>query len=443
MATPCYTQVGFGFQRKLVLDFAGGTLTSDAGLVLLREFDDVLGLTDAVTARINDRRDSRYVTHPVATLIRQRLYQIAAGYEDVNDATRLRLDPTLQLVAGDGSDTALGSQPTLSRLENDLEWPTIRRLADVGIDWFCAHAYASDEAPREVLLDVDSTDDPTHGHQQLALFTGYYDQFMYYPLCWFEAHTGLPLRTRLRPGRTPNAHGLVEDLQQMLPKLRRRFPRARVRLRGDSGMATPRVEAALEDAGVEYVLAMGSTKTFAGRVARWRAKAEARYRRTGSPVSVCTSFRYRATRWPKQRRILVHVQVNALGTSVRFMVTNRPGRARDLIAWYAGRGTAENRIKELKLDLHADRLSCHRYRANAVRLQFHTLAYGLLAYFRRWLLVRTDLAAATIGHVRLRLLKIGARVVRSVRRVWFHLASSWPGRELFSTIHRALARAPA
>jgi DDE family transposase len=441
MATHCYTQLGFRFQPKLVVDFAGGALTSDAGLVLLREFDDVLGLTDAVTARIDDQRDARYVTHEVATLVRQRLYQIAAGYEDVNDASRLRTDPTLQIVANAGTETALGSQPTLSRLENDLDWLTIRRLADVGIDWFCEHAYATGEDPPDVLLDVDSTDDPTHGRQQLALFTGYYDQFMYYPLCWFEAHTGLPLRTRLRPGRTPNAQGLVEDLQHLLPKLRRRFPQARVQVRGDSGMATPRVEAALEAGGVEYVLAMGSNQVFKRRAAPWRTKAEARYARTGVPVSICTSFQYRATRWPRQRRILVHIQVNALGTSVRFMVTNRRGRARDLVAWYAGRGTAENRIKELKLDLHADRLSCHRYRANAVRLQFHTLALGLLAYFRRWLLAPTDLATATVGSIRLRLFKIGARVVRSVRRIWFHLASSWPGRDLFCTIHRALARA--
>jgi hypothetical protein len=205
-------------------------------------------------------------------------------------------------------------------------------------------------------------------------------------------------------------------------------------------MATPGVEAALEVAGVVYVLARGSNKVFKRRVAPLRAKAEARYARTGLPVSVCTSFRYRATRWPRQRRILVHLQVNALGTSVRFMVTNRPGRAGHLVGWYAGRGTAENRIKELKRDLHADRLSCHRYRANAVRLQLHTLAFGLLAYFRRWLLAPTDLATATIGQIRLRLLKIGARVVRSARRVWFHLASSWPGRDLFCTIHRALAR---
>jgi hypothetical protein len=442
MATTCYTPLRFEFQPKVAVDFAGGTLTTDAGLLLLREFDGTLGLTEAVIAGIEDRRDARYITHSIATLLRQRLYQLAAGYADVNDATRLRTDPTLQVVAGASAPRPLGSQPTLSRLENTLDWTAIRRLTNVSLDWFCAHAYAPDVQPPEILLDVDSTDDPTHGHQQLALYTGYYDQWMYYPLVWFEAHTGLPLRTRLRPGRTPNALGLVEDLQQILPKLRRRCPQSTIRLRGDSGMATPRVEAALEAAGVEYVLALGGHQVFRQRAAAARAHAEARYSATGVPVSVCTSFRHRATRWPRQRRILVQIQVNALGTSLRFFVTNRRGAARDLIAWYAGRGTVENRIKELKLDLQADRLSCHRYRANAARLQFHTLALGLLAYFRHWLLARTELATATVAQLRVRLFKVAARVVVSVRRIWFHLASGWPGRHLFGTIHRALRPLP-
>jgi hypothetical protein len=439
MATECYTQLGFGFQSKLVVDFAGGELTSDAGLVLLREFDAALDLMDAVVARLEDTRDARYITHALATLIRQRVYQIAAGYEDVNDATTLRTDPTFQTVASDGGPTALGSQPTLSRLEQALDWSAIRRLAAVGVDWFCEHAYASGVAPREILLDVDSTDDPTHGHQQLALFVGHYDQFMYRPLCWFEGHTGLPLRTRLRPGRDPDATGVIADLDQLLPKLRRRFPRAGVALRGDAGMATPAVEAKLEAERVAYVLGIGTNKVFARRIARTRARAERRYARTQRPVAIRTSFRHRATRWPRHRRILVKLEVTAMGTRVRYMVTNRTGRAADLIHWYEGRGTAENHIKELKRDMQADRLSCHRYRANAVRLQLHTIAFLLLAYYRHWILGGTELATATLDTIRLRVFKVAARVVRSVRRVWFHLASSWPYRTLFYDQHRRLA----
>ena len=441
MATDCYTQLGFGFQPKLIVDFAGGELTTDAGLVLLREFDHVLGLSDDVVARLEDRRDARYITHDVATLLRQRLYQIAAGYEDVNDATTLRGDPTFRTVAGDGAATPLGSQPTLSRLEHSIDWGAIRRLANLGIDWFCAHAYAPGDAPEEILLDVDSTDDPTHGAQQLALFVGHYDQFMYRPLCWFEGHTGLPLRTRLRPGRDPDATGVIADLDLMVPKLRRQFPRARLALRGDAGMATPAVEAKLEAEGIAYVLGIGGNTAFTRRVAATRARAEQRYARTQQPVAIRTSFRHRATRWPRQRRILVKLDVTATGTSVRYLVTNRTGRAADLIHWYEGRGTAENRIKELKLDLHADRLSCHRYRANAARLQLHTLALLLLAYYRHWILATTDLATASFTTIRLRLFKVAARVVRSVRRLCFHLASSWPFRTDFCQAHRVVADA--
>jgi hypothetical protein len=441
MATACYTQLGFGFQPKLVVDFDGGELTSDAGLVLLREFDHALGLTDDVVACLEDGRDPRYITHEVAALLRQRLYQIAAGYEDVNDATLLRTDPTFQTVAAGGDATPLGSQPTLSRFEQALEWSAIRRVANLGIDWFCAHAYEAGCAPEEILLDVDSTDDPTHGAQQLALFVGHYDQFMYRPLCWFEGHTGLPLRTRLRPGRDPDATGVLADLDAMVPKLRRRFPRAHLALRADAGMATPAVEAKLEGEAIAYVLGIGANTAFTRRIAALRARAEQRYARTQRPVAIRTSFQHRATRWPRQRRILVKLDVTATGTSVRYMVTNRTGRAADLIHWYEGRGTAENRIKELKRDVRADRLSCHRYRANAARLQLHTIALLVLAYYRHWILATTELATASFTTIRLRLFKVAARVVRSVRRLRFHLASSWPHRALVCGVHRLVAHA--
>jgi hypothetical protein len=442
MATECYSQLGFGFQPKLVVDFAGGTLTTDAGLLLVREFDQQLRLSTDVVERITDTRDPRYVTHELDTLVRQRLYQIAAGYEDVNDADRLRHDPTFQVVAADGR-TPLGSQPTLSRLENGIDWPAIQRLGRVGVDWFCAYAYGPDEHPADLVLDLDSTDDPTHGTQQLALVHGWYDQHMYHPLLWFEGRTGLLLRTRLRPGRDPSAACVVDDLRHLLPPLRRRFPHTPIFLRGDAGMATPAVEAKLEAEGIRYVLGIGTNRVFKARVAGLIAKAEARYDRIRRPVQIRTSLRHRAKSWPHHRRILVKIDVTAQGLNVRFMVTNRRGRAADLVAWYDDRGTSENWIKELKLDIHADRLSCHRFRANAFRLQLHSIALLLLAYFRRCVLAGTRLATATIGTIRLQLLKVAGRVRRTVRRLWFHLASHWPGQSLFAVCHRALARAPA
>lgn len=442
MATQCYSQLGFRFQRKLAVNFAGGDITSDAGLVLVREFDQRQGLTADVIARVGEVRDPRYIRHSMDSLMRQRIYQIVAGYEDANDADRLRQDPTFEAVAGDGK-TQLGSQPTLSRLENDLDWSTIARLSAAGVDWFCTHAFAKGKEPSELVLDLDSTDDPTHGTQQLALFHGGFNQHMYHPLCWFEAHTGLLLRTRLRPGLDRSASFVVEDLQHLLPKLRKRFPKVTLLLRADAGMATPQVESALESENIGYVLGIGVNPVFRKRVAKALAKAQARSQLTDRPVHIRTSFWHRARSWSHRRRILVKIDVTAMGTNLRFMVTNRAGSAQDLIAWYDQRGTAENRIKELKLDIHADRLSCHRFRANALRLQLHTIALLLASYFRRAVLVDTELASASIETIRVQLLKIGARIIRSVRRIWFHLASHWPGQSLFRTCCRAIACAPA
>lgn len=437
MAKQIVEQLGFGFQPKLRIDFEGGTITSDAGLTLIREFDHRLGLTADVTARITDDRDQRYVTHDMATLIRQRSYQIVAGYEDANDADRLKDDPTFQTIASKSSST-LGSQPTLSRLENDIDWSSIARLSKVGLDWFCQHAFASDKQPKELILDLDSTDDPTHGQQQFALFHGGYNQHMYHPLCWFEGNTGLLLKTRLRPGLDRSASFVVEDLKRIVPPLRQRFPKAKLRFRADAGMAVPEVETALEGVDIEYVMGMGTNAVFKTRTAKLVAKAEARYKRVQHPVHIRTSFWHRARSWSHRRRILVKIDVTAMGLNLRFMITNRKGLSKDLVKWYDHRGEAENLIKELKLGMYADRLSCHRFRANAVRLQLHTIANLLMTYFRRSVLTSTPLAKASPDTIRIRLLKVGARVVRTARRLQFHIAAHWPGQDLFQHCHQVL-----
>jgi len=442
MAEQIVSQLTFGFQPKLRVDFDGGALTSDAGLMLIREFDQKLGLTADVAARITDDRDQRYVKHDMLSLVRQREYQIIAGYEDANDADRLKDDPTFQVIASESSET-LGSQPTISRLENDIDWSSIARLSKLGVDWFCRHAFASKSEPKELILDLDSTDDPTHGQQQFALFHGAYNQHMYHPLCWFEGHTGLLLKTRLRPGLDSSSSFVVEDIHQIAPALKQRFPKARLRLRADAGMATPRVETALEELGIEYVMGIATNPVFKRNVEKLKAKAEARYQRLQHPVQVRTSFWHRARKWNHRRRILVKIDVSAIGTNVRFMITNRKGSAKDLVKWYDQRGDAENRIKELKLGMYADRLSCHRFRANAVRLQLHTIATLLMTYFRRSILADTVLAKASPDSIRIRLLKVGARVIRTARRIQFHIAAHWPSQALFQHCHQILTPEPS
>ena len=435
MATECHTRCGITFQRKVTAAFDGGEITSDAGLLLVREFDERLGLTAALRAAVPDDRDRRYVTHDVLTLLRQRIYQIAAGYEDANDATYLRHDPTLQTVA-QRLGTPLASQPTLSRLETAVPWGTIHRLGGVLRQWFTRHAVARRQPPAELILDVDSTDDPTHGQQALSFFNGHYDEHMFHPLLVFA--DGYLLGARLRPGDVGGATHLHPLLEPIVTHLRRALPATALALRADGAFCNPALLDYAEATGLSYAIGMPPNPKLDAAVALHRVHAKVLYERTGQPVRWFTSVRYQTRSWRHPRRVLAMIEHTAQGPNVRFVVTNRRGRAAAIFAWYHQRGQAENFIKELKRDLAADRLSCHAFRANAFRLLLHALAYDLLHLFRLRVLPDTALATATLGTLRLRLLKLGARVVRSVRRWWFHLATGWPGQPVFLAVHRRL-----
>lgn len=440
MATECHTQLGFTFQGKIVLDFNGGETTSDSGLLLLREFDGQLALTKRLSGLFDDWRNPDLIEHHSREMLCQRIYQIAAGYQDCNDADSLRTDPTFKTIVG--KSDPLASQPTLSRLENHAEWTTIGRLRGLGLKWFLKHGYGKREVPKEILLDCDATDDPCHGQQLFAFFHGKYDQHMYHPLFFFEGHTGCLLWARLRPGNAHAAEGIPSELRRLVLILKQRFPQSQISYRADAGSAVPQVYTTLESFEVLYAIGIASNSVFKRRTERWLEKARRKYACTRKPVKVFYSFRHRARSWPRQRRIVVKIEVTALGCNIRFVVTNRPGRAEEIFAWYNQRGECENRIKEFKLDLSGDRLSCHSYRANAFRPQLHALCYQLLALFRLHVLRKTELAQARFESIRLKLFKVGARVKQTVRRIWFHLSSSWPWRELFMQIWHQLRRLP-
>jgi hypothetical protein len=440
MATECHTQLGFGFQPKIVLDFNGGEITSDAGLLLLRQFDEQLSLTRRLRGLFNDWRETAFIDHHTHEMLRQRIYQIAAGYEDCDDADTLRTDPIFQTIVG--KSDPLASQPTLSRLENHADWTTIGRLRDFPLQWFLKHGYRKRERPEEILLDSDSTDDPCHGQQVFAFFHGKYDQHMYHPLFFFEGYTGCLLSARLRPGNAHASQGIAAELRRLVPVLRRRFPQSQISYRADAGSATPEIYSTLEDFKLFYAIGIATNSAFKRRVERWLKRAVRKHARTAKPVRVFYSFRHRAKSWPKQRRIVVKIEATALGSNVRFVVTNRPGRAGEIFSWYDQRGECENRIKEFKRDLFGERLSCHTYRANAFRLQLHALCYQLLVLFRRHVLRQTELAQARFETLRLKLFKVGARFRGTVRHLWFHLSSSWPGRDLFVQTWQRLQRLP-
>jgi hypothetical protein len=439
MATHCCTQLAFGFQHKLVMDFRGGSMTTDPGLLILRELDHTLGLTATLDGLLEDSRDFRYVRHRIGALLRQRVYQIAAGYEDAVDSNLLRFDPTFQtIVHPEGPGDPLATQSTFSRLENSATWSDVRAAAELSFQWFMRHgAKLRLRRRQEILLDADSTDDPTHGSQQLALFHGKYNTYMYHPLLIFEGHTGHLLASKLRRGTACDTEGLIPELVRMLPRLRGTFPRSPIRFRADAGFASPRLYDFLETEEIEYLVGIPHYKVLRSHTARALRRARRRFARTGRPVRLFSSFFYRAKSWPHRRRILVKVEVSSQGTNIRCVITNRRGRAKELFAIYNRRGQAENRIDELKNDLYADRLSCNRYRANAFRFQLHTLAYNLMHLLRHWL-SGTPLEGAETSTIRLKLFKVGARVITSVRRIWFHLASGWPYRELLIQAHRAV-----
>lgn len=434
MATECHTQFGFTFQRKVTAVFDGGEITSEAGLLPIREFDERLGLTAGLRGALRETRDRRYVTHDLVALARQRLYQLVAGYEDANDATTLRHDPALQTVVG-RLGQPLASQPTLSRFENAVSWSVIGRCGRLLRQWYVEHVVP--RTPGEIVLDLDSTDDPTHGQQQLSFFNGHYDQHMYHPLLVFA--DGYLLGARLRPGDVGGATHVRPWLAPLVRHLRRARPDGALALRADGGFCNPALLDWAEAAGLTYAIGMAPNPKLDALLAVHRVHARVTYERTGRPVRWFTSVRYQTRSWRAPRRVLAMVEHTALGPNIRYVVTNRRGRAETIFRWYHQRGQAENWIKELKRDLAADRLSCHAFRANAFRLVLHALAYDLLQLFRQRVLGGTPLATATLGTVRLRLVKLGARVVQSARRWWFHCASGWPGQALFATIHQRLA----
>jgi len=418
----------------------GGALTSDAGVLLLRQLDERLGLTERLAACLPDGRDPSRVQHAVLPLLRQRIYQIACGYEDCNDADSLRSDPALKLAVGRApQERDLASQPTLSRLENAVGAQDCYRLSEVLVGSYLER-HRADPPPR-IVLDVDATDDPTHGQQQLSFFHGYYNTYCYLPLLVFaQRERGGEqelLAAVLRPGNIHSGHRAMAILERVVERLRQAFPQCVIELRSDSALALPEVYEGCERLGLPYTISLPKNERLKALSLPWLSQARAIYAQTGEKVQVFGEFAYAAQSWPEKRRVIVKAEVMEKGENPRFVVTSRcEADPQALYRFYAKRGDPENRIKELKVGLKADRLSCHSFWANQFRLLLHSAAYVLLQAMRA-ALAGTELACAQVETLRLRLLKVGARVVESVRRVWVHLPSAYPWAYLWPTLARA------
>jgi hypothetical protein len=414
----------------------GGDLTSDAGLLLLSQLEHSLRVLPRVAQCLRDPRQPGKVRHPLETLVGQRVLQVAAGYEDCNDATTMRHDPALAVALGQApSQGPLASQSTLSRFENGLRWRDCLRLAHALLECFLARH--REHPPRRLVLDFDTTDDPTHGQQQFSFYQSHYGCHCYLPLLAFAQADGgdqelvAPL---LLPG---NAHGATRArtlLRLLVATLRAAFPACQIEFRGDGGFGTPHLYALCEAVEMPYTISLPKNVALLRLAEPFLEEARARYQETGHTVQVYGEFRYRAHSWPHPRRVIVKAEWMAQGANPRFVVTTREDLdPESLYHFYAQRGDVENRIKELKLGLRADRLSCRSFRANQVRLLLHALAYLLLQELRRRL-AGTSLASAQVDTLRLKLLKAGALVRESTRRLTVRLASGYPSFHLWARV---------
>jgi hypothetical protein len=416
--------------RPLEVSFDAGGLTSDGGLAWLREAEDDLGVCATLAAEVPEWRRGK-PHHSVRTLVTQRVFQIACGYEDQNDAATLRHDPLLKAVCGrlPCSGRALASQPTLSRLENAVDARACYRLA-----WALGQVYLRarerDGIPTRIVLDLDGTDDPTHGHQEGSAYHGYYDQYQYLPLLIFDGDTDQLITAILRPGNVHASRGVVAILKRVVRGLRDRWPGVELALRADSGCAVPAVYAFCEDAGIEYTIGLIPNARLAALAAPLLAEAQAEATATGEPARRLGDAQYQAGSWPKERRVVIKAEQLPKGPNTRFVVTNRADEAAAVYEWYADRGEPENWIKDLKRACFADRLSDHRFWANQFRLLLHGAAYWLLDTVRRWL-ARLAVPRLQLDTLRLRLVKIGGWVRERAAVVRLHLASSHPGQPLW------------
>lgn len=461
--------------RPIEIEVASAPLTGDAGLLIVRQLDDRIGLTERFADALDDRREPALTRQSSLSMVRQRIYGILADYEDQNDHDTLRSDPTFKLIADRlPDDPDLASQPTLSRFENAVSIPDLWRLRDALVDQFLA---AFDEPPRRITLDIDAFDDPAHGQQQLTFFHGYYEQYQYLPIVITCAEKDMVMLVGLRHGTCHASLGADDDLRYLAGRLRAAWPDVQIHVRGDSGLGVPKMYDVCRELGLTYTFGIGMNSRLREASDDLLKRAVEEYERAGHPQRSFRLIEYQAESWPEPQPVVIKVEAHAQGTNRRAVVTNRPGcrvLPRAVYDEYAMRGESENRNKELKVELHAGRLSDHRFLANFFRLYLHAAALNLLVRLRH-AVVCPGAGSAEVGGPeglpaealdepmrkrffnkrrerdplgggfactwRTRLIKVAAEVIVRARRVIVRLSGSWPHRDHLQEVSRAAARA--
>ena len=414
-------------------DVDGGDITSDGGVLLLRQADRLTGLSDSIARALSDPRRQASCDHDVPGLVRQRLYAIALGYEDLNDHDGLRQDVALQTAVE--RDQWLASASTLCRFENRADRETAWRLHEVLLDQFIA---SFKRAPKKLILDFDATDDPVHGEQDGRFFHGYYRRYCFLPLYVFCGHQLLV--SYLRPSNIDGAKHSWAILSLLVKRLRQVWPKVRIIFRGDGGFCRWKMLRWCDHHEVGYIIGLAKNKRLNRLTASLQDEAAACFAATGHKVRWFTDFQYAARSWDGARRVIAKIEHSQHGVNPRYVVTNLEGDAKQLYdKLYCARGDMENRIKENQLDMFGDRTSCQHWWPNQFRLLLASLAYTLIEAIRRIALKSTELANAYVGTIRLKLFKIGAVILKNTRRIRFLLASGCPYKELYFLAANRLA----
>ena len=420
-------------RRKIEVNFDGGDVSSDGGLLLLREVERRLGLLKQVARILPDPRNPTLVRHTTEQLLRQRVFGLCQGYEDLNDHTTMRDDLSMQTALE--RDNAAASSPTLCRFENRADRAAAVATHRVIVDHFIA---SFKEAPNELTLDFDATDDLVHGNQEGRHFSAYYDGYCFLPLYVF---CGEQLLTAyLRPASQDAALHAAAILKLLVARLRQAWPNVRIVFRGDSGFCRPLLLSWCDRNGIDYIVGLAKNSRLLALSAEWREAAARAFAATQVPQRHFGEVFYAAGSWNRTRRIVVKAEHNAQGTNPRFVVTNRAYPAQETYEHgYCSRGNMENRIKECQLGLFSDRTSCQLWWPNQFRLMLSALAYVLMERLRTIGLAGTDMARAQVWTIRCRLLKIGAVIVKNSRRIRFFLSSAFPYQDNFLLVAQRFA----
>jgi hypothetical protein len=413
--------------KKVVADFNGGDVSSDAGLLFLREVESDTGIIKRIADVLKDKRHPGYVKHQFIHLLKQRVFQIASGYEDANDSNELKNDPIMKIIC-EKTDASLASQPTMCRFENVFSRTDLYRIAQAFVDVFI-HSYK--KPPKGIILDLDDTEDQTHGNQQLSFFNGYHGSFCFMPLHIYEGKSGKLITTILRTGKRPSGKEIVMILKHIVKRIRKAWPHVGIIVRGDSHYGCPEVFEFCETHNLSYVLGLTSRQPMVKKAQLLSDQAKELFRLKNESVKLFGELYYQAKTWKSFQRVIYKAEHNDNGTNIRFIVTNLKNSNRRMIyeTIYCGRGAMELMIKEHKNHLRSDKTSCSSFQANQFRLFLHSMAYVLLHTFREKHLRNTQFAKAQFDTIRLKILKLGARVRQLSTKIKIHLPTSCPYQE--------------